>query len=154
MRFHFKAQKKNGEVYEDSREAPDRFALYNDLKKDGDTVLFVVQENKLPFSSVFNLSSFFFRKIGMHEKIIFANDLGNMTGAGLSVSRSLSIMAQQTKNKRVAKIIVKLGDEISRGVSISDSMKNFPGFFTPLFVYMTKAGEENGNLLGFAEARR
>lgn len=145
MKFHFKAQKKSGEIYEDVREAPDRFALYNDLKKDGDTVLFVVQENKMNLSK-FSMPGIFFSRIGMHEKIIFANNLGNMTAAGLSVSRSLSIMAQQTKNKKVVKIITGLGNDISRGVSISESMKNFPEFFTPLFVHMTKAGEESGNL--------
>ncbi|MBX9691512.1 MAG: type II secretion system F family protein, partial [Cyanobacteria bacterium] len=41
----------------------------------------------------------------------------------------------------------KLGEEISRGVTLSDAMKLYPNVFSMLFISMVRAGEESGNLI-------
>ncbi len=145
MKFKFKAQKTSGEVYEGELDVADKFALYHELKKEGAEVLVVV-ESKENMVGNFSFSSLFKRGIGIHDKIIFARNLGSMITAGLSVNRALSVMERQAKNVRLAKLLSDLNADISRGVSLSDSMKSHQDVFPSIFVYMVKAGEESGNL--------
>ena len=76
----------------------------------------------------------------MHDKIIFARNLGSMIEAGLPITRALSIMERQAKGE-LKKVLTKLGEEIGRGITLSDAMKLYPDVFSTLFISMVKAGE-------------
>jgi len=69
-----------------------------------------------------------------------------MIQSGLSLSRSLSILLKQTKNKRFCKILSQIDIDIKKGKSLSASLSGYPKIFPELFVAMTKAGEETGGL--------
>lgn len=144
MQYKFKVQKASGEIEEGVREAVDKLALSHELRKDGLTVISIEESGKSG-GKHFELPALFGR-INMHDKIIFARNLGSMIKAGLSVNRSLGVMERQTKNKKMKKMLTALSDSVSRGVTLSDSMKNFPDIFSPIFVFMVKAGEESGTL--------
>lgn len=146
-KFTFKAVKPSGETYEATRESADKFSLYKEVRNEGDTVVGVSElkggANPLRlFIKIFAI----FGIVKMHEKIIFAKNLGAMLSAGLSLSRSLSIIERQTKNKRLKKIAVSLNEDISRGKTLSEAMKEHPQVFSNLLVAMVGAGEESGSL--------
>ena len=82
----------------------------------------------------------------MQDKIIFAKNLGAMLKAGLSLSRSISIMEKQTGNYKFKKILADVGSDISKGSTLSGSLAKFPDVFSSLFSAMVKAGEESGSL--------
>jgi type IV pilus assembly protein PilC len=144
--FNYKAQKATGEIYEGSREAADKFALAHDLKKDGDTIIGAHEaEKKSGGQSLQGLLNIFSR-VSMHEKIVFMRNLGNMLEAGLAMSRALSVLERQGKNKKMRTTVAALNEEIKKGNSLSASMKVFPSIFPPLVVSMIKTGEESGNM--------
>jgi len=74
MKFHFKAQKSNGEVFEGEREASDKFVLYDDIKREGATMLFANEAARA--KDFFGWRRIFQRlvlgSIPFHQKIIFA----------------------------------------------------------------------------------
>jgi type IV pilus assembly protein PilC len=143
--FEYKAIRKNGEPYSGSIDVADRFAVYKKIKSDGDIVISVLEKTKA--SSYIKHFSNLFGKVKMHEEIIFARNLGSMIEAGLSVTRALSVMEKQTKNVKLKQVLLTLNDDISKGKTLSDSMKGIPGdIFSQLFISMVKAGEESGNL--------
>jgi len=144
--FKYKAIDKEGKTFEGMLEAPDRFAVYRKIKEEGNSVIYAneVREGGLHF---FHMGSFF-GSINPHEKIIFARNLASMIEAGLSVTRALSVMEKQTKNKKLKTTLSELNDDISKGKSLSDSMKSKSDVFSSIFVSMVKAGEESGNLAG------
>lgn len=148
MKFNFKAQKTNGEVFEDSREATDKFVLFDELKKEGATLLSAEGESSSKnswqwrkFFSRFTISS-----VPIHQKIIFAKNLSAMISAGLPLSRSLSVIERQMSNKAMKKILNELNEQIKTGKALSESMALFPTVFSSLFISMVKAGEESGGL--------
>jgi type IV pilus assembly protein PilC len=143
--FSYKAKKSTGEVFESEMESVDRFSLFHDLKAQNIEVI-SVKEIKPKISSKFSFS--FMGKIKAHDKIIFAQNLGSMISAGLSVSRALTVMERQSTSSKMKKILVSLNNEISQGKTLSDSMRKFPETFTQLFISMVKAGEESGTLAG------
>ncbi len=144
MQFKFKAQKVSGEIYEGVREAPDKYFLYHELKREGDT-LYDVREistkNKWWNNIGEQLSS-----IRTHELIAFARNIGSMIEAGLSLSRALDVLIRQSKKKKLKEVLAGIRANVDKGETLSQSMQRYPKVFSPLFVYMTKAGEESGNL--------
>ncbi len=147
-KFHFKAQKSSGEVYEGDKDAADKFALYRDLKKEGETVFSAkaLDATQSKFSRSFSHFSENFGSVNAHEQIMLARNLGSMMKGGLSLSRSLDVLSRQSKNKKLKMVLESLRGDISKGTSLSEAMKKFPKVFSPVFVYMAKAGEESGNL--------
>ncbi len=84
--------------------------------------------------------------VKLHEKIVFARNVSAMLRAGLPLSRTLSIMGKQTKNKKFQQVILAIIDRISKGGSLHDALGDFPDTFSNLFVSMVRAGEETGKL--------
>ncbi len=142
--FHYKTVNKEGKQTEGTMEAKDKFALYHLIKTDGNSVVFAEEaQNK----STFNVSNFlpFLDTVKTHDKIIFARNLSKMIDAGLPITRALSIMEREAKNL-FKKVLNELNTSLSRGTTLSDSMKAYPKVFSSLFTSMVRAGEESGNL--------
>ena len=144
-KFNFKAIKPSGETYEASRESADKFSLYREVKNEGDAVV-DVSEAKTGRNILISTVLAVFGRVTTHEKVVFAKNLGAMLGAGLSLSRALSIIERQTKNKGLKKIAASLNESVSRGKTLSEAMKDHPHVFSKLLVSMVGAGEESGSL--------
>ncbi len=145
--FSYKAQDKEGKMYESETDAADRFAVYKIVKESGGVVISVSEKKS---GSAKTLQSFesLISRISTQEKIIFARNLASMIEAGLSVTRSLSVMEKQTKNNKLKKVLNNLNNDVSKGKTLSDSMRSMGDVFSSLFISMVKAGEESGNLAG------
>jgi type IV pilus assembly protein PilC len=144
MHFKFKAVRKNGERYEGVREATDKFSLYADLKIDEETLITAqeIGQKKFFFKKFLEI----FNRIPMHQRIVFAKNLGTMVGAGLSIAKSLSVIENQVKNKKFKNIISSISTEIRKGKTLSEATKMYPDTFSNIFTSMVKAGEESGKL--------
>ncbi|MEK7088994.1 MAG: type II secretion system F family protein [Patescibacteria group bacterium] len=145
MLFTYKAKLKNGEIFEGTMDAMDRFSLSRELKSRGN-VPRSIKEKK---DNSFGLLSIFqrmFLRVNIEEQIIFTKNLSGMLRAGLSLFRALSVLKKQTKNVTFNKILTSLSNEINAGGTLSSGLMKFPNVFSKLFVSMTRAGEESGNL--------
>ena len=102
MLFTYKAKLKNGEIFEGTMEATDRFALSHELKLKGNTPISITEakSGSLDFS---NLWGRFFSKVKTEEQIIFTKNLSGMLRAGLSLYRALSVL----KNRRRMSHLIK-----------------------------------------------
>ncbi|HEX8273737.1 MAG TPA: type II secretion system F family protein [Longimicrobiaceae bacterium] len=80
------------------------------------------------------------------EVVIFTRQFATMINSGLPLVQSLSILAEQTENKRFRKIISEVLHDIESGQTLADSMKKHPQVFTELYVNMVAAGEAGGIL--------
>jgi len=146
MKFKFKAIKKTGEHYEGEREASDKYALYRDLKKEEDTVLsaFEEKDKKKLWPSLKLLGML--GRVSTAEKINTARNLGSMLEAGLPMTRGLSVLERQTRNKKLKSVLLKMQDNVNKGGTLSESFEEFPNVFPKIFVSMVKAGEESGSI--------
>ncbi len=128
-------------------EAPSRFAVYDQIQKEGGTVVDLIEGG-----GGFKFPAWFSITIGTgvkrREIIRTAKNLSAMLSAGLSISRALSVIERQSGNKRLRTIITGLSDSIKGGASFADALSAYPKIFSGLFIAMTRAGEESGSLSG------
>lgn len=146
--FTYKAKRSDGEIYKGEKDAKDRYELYKILKESGDEIIDVKEKSggKIGLSGGLNFSFSIFGRVKTQEKINFARNLGSMITAGLSMSRALTVIERQSKNKAFKDIILSLQEEITKGKTLSDSMLMYKNVFSPLFISMVSAGEKSGTL--------
>lgn len=144
-KFKYKAVR-DGKEHSGVEEASDKFALYKVFQTRGETIVSAKEIEKS--FNVFNKLSISFGGVKTPDKIMFAKNLSAMLIAGLSLSRSLSVLSRQIKSKKFKLILQSLQDGLNRGQSFSQSLKEFPQVFSTLFVSMVASGEESGNLSG------
>ncbi len=147
MKFKYKSQKPDGTVYEGVEEALDKFTLYKEIKKRNDIVLLVSEVVPEKSWNILNRVKFFGR-ITTHDKITLARNLGSMLEAGLALSRALNVLERQSKKKKLKELVGSLNQNIEKGRTFSETLGDFPGVFSSLFVSMVKTGEESGGLSG------
>ncbi len=69
-----------------------------------------------------------------------------MINAGLPILRALSILADQTGNAELARVLNECRMDIEQGSSLSAAIQKHPKVFNNLFVSMVKSGETGGSL--------
>ncbi|MDP2788642.1 MAG: type II secretion system F family protein [bacterium] len=147
MLFHYRVKTRTGEIVENLEEAKDRFALAHDLRTRGNIPL-SIEEKKEKTDIFFEIFKGIFGKVKINELIILTKNLSGMLKAGLSLYRALLVLEKQTKNKTLNKILTSISSDINSGETLSLAFSKFPDTFSKLFVSMTRAGEESGNLAG------
>lgn len=90
----------------------------------------------------------FKKKVKLKELAVMSRQMATMIGAGLSLLRSLNILAEQTENSSLAKILAQVRDDVETGVSTSDAFAKHTEVFPPLMISMIRAGEAGGFLEG------
>ncbi len=146
MKFKYKAIRNGNDIYESVRESADKFSLNSELKSEGETLISATPADSSSFAVGFRKFSNIFNTVPVHQRIIFAKNLGAMIKAGLSISKALSVLEKQIQNKKFKGIISSVNLDIKKGKSLSDALKSYPNVFSELFIAMAKAGEESGNL--------
>jgi type IV pilus assembly protein PilC len=78
--------------------------------------------------------------------MIFTRNLAVMVSSGLTISRAVSNLSEQTANKTFRKILLSVHDDLQGGLTLSEGLAKFPTVFNELFVNMISVGEVSGNL--------
>src|SRR6266704_3167760 len=66
--------------------------------------------------------------------------------AVFSLLRALSILGDQTQNKRLAGVVLEVRDEVEKGTALSAALARHPKVFNRLYLSMVRAGEVGGFL--------
>src|SRR5688572_10567 len=88
----------------------------------------------------------FGNKVKLKDLAVMSRQFATMINSGLSMLRSLTILAEQTDNKELARVLGEVGKDVETGGALSSSLAKHPNVFPPLFVNMCRAGEVGGFL--------
>jgi len=80
------------------------------------------------------------------QKIFLFENLRVMIKAGLSITEALSIVAAQSTNEKLRRIVKQVSAEVEKGQAFSETLAKFPQLFPPIYVKMIAAGEVSGKL--------
>jgi type IV pilus assembly protein PilC len=85
-------------------------------------------------------------RVKLKDLAVFCRQFATMVNSGLPILRALAILADQTTNKELAKVLVVVRTDVEQGASFSGALQKHPKAFNDLFVAMVKAGETGGVL--------
>jgi len=85
-------------------------------------------------------------RIKPKEVSTFTRQFATMVDSGLSISRSINVLAQQVENKHFAIILRQIHDDLDAGLGLSASLAKHPKVFDNLYVSMVAAGEVGGSI--------
>lgn len=144
-KFLYVAKNYDGEIRTGELVAKDEQGVAQQLKADGFLVTSVKEieddDGKVRVDFMDR-----FTKISLKDKMMFTRNLSVMISSGLTISKSIRNLADQTKNKRFSQILLSIHEDIKSGKNLSDGMAKYPGVFNELFINMVRIGETGGNL--------
>jgi type IV pilus assembly protein PilC len=85
-------------------------------------------------------------RVKLKDLAVFSRQFATMINSGLSLLRALTILGEQTANKRLGQIVTVVRAEVEKGTSLSAAMAKHPKAFNRLYVSMVRAGEIGGFL--------
>ena len=85
-------------------------------------------------------------RVKLKQIAVFCRQFATMVNSGLPILRALSILADQTDNKELEKVLVQSRTDVEQGSSLSAALGKHPKAFNNLFISMIKAGETGGVL--------
>ena len=88
----------------------------------------------------------FGKRVKLKDLAVMARQFATMINSGLSLLRALSILAEQTENPELARVLVEVRNDVQTGQSLSSAFGRHPEVFPALVINMTKAGEVGGFL--------
>ncbi len=141
--YSYLAKNLKGETKSGTLFAKNREQLAESLRQDGYILVSANSDSKEKKKSIF---SFSFGRVSLVDRTMFTRNLRVMVGAGLPLPRALSVLEEQTKNKKFKEAISNIRKEVVQGESFSEALKKYPRIFSDLFVNMIKVGEEAGTL--------
>lgn len=90
--------------------------------------------------------SFFGSSIKMKDVVIMSRQISTLFEAEISALKAFTLLATNTENKALAKVLRTISEDIQAGSSISTSLSKHPDVFSIFYVNMVKSGEESGKL--------
>jgi type IV pilus assembly protein PilC len=85
-------------------------------------------------------------KVKEKDVVVFSRQIATLFESGVSALRSFRLVATETENPELKRILNAIGDDIQSGLSISKAMGKYDNIFGTFYSNMVKAGEESGKL--------
>jgi len=140
--FNYSVRDKAGKIVKGTLEGDSREAVGSKLRQMGYIVLELDQQGGLAALNQIKIGT----GVKVKDVAIFSRQFSTMINAGLSLTKCLSILAQQTESAGLKDVIQQVAKDVEAGQSLSDSMGKHPKVFPPIFINMVRAGETGGVL--------
>lgn len=139
--FAYKVRDRSGKVISGAIEAESAQAVASKLRSMGYIVLEIAEKKEgLTFSFGFR------KKVKLKDLTVFSRQFATMINSGVSITRALAILAEQTQNPTLAEVIKQLRKDVEAGLSLSEALAKQSKIFPPIFINMVRAGEAGGVL--------
>ena len=87
-----------------------------------------------------------FGKPSSKDMAVFCRQFVSILRAGVPLASVLSMLGQQTENKRLAAAIREIQADVEKGETLAGAMRRQGKIFPPMMSNMVAAGEDSGNL--------
>ena len=154
LTYAYRGRDTEGKIVKGRVDAPTESAVVSRLRTMGVAPISIDQQSNTGMNRDINIG---FLKKGVKTKdiAVVTRQMATMVSSGLSLLRTLTIISEQTENKRLAAVFEDVKVDVEKGTSLSDAMTRHPDEFPPLMLNLIRAGETGGflekSLLSIAE---
>ncbi|MFC1720708.1 type II secretion system F family protein [Patescibacteria group bacterium] len=143
MQFKYKVITKEGEEKEGMIDAVNNEVAISSLQRRGFVIVSVDEVGK---GSLLDRNIGLFERVSNKDIVILSRQIATLFEAQVSALRAFRLLATETENKVLARILLDVADDIQGGVSIHQALIKHPKAFSEFYANMVKAGEESGRL--------
>ena len=140
--YSYTAISRRGKRVKESVEAASLETAKNSLRGAGYTILDIKEQNALNR----DIELPFLGNPTAKDTAIFCRQFVSILRAGVPISTVLSMLGQQTENKKLTAAIREMQADIEKGDTLAGAMRKHKKIFSNMLVNMVAAGEESGNL--------
>lgn len=142
--YVIKARDRGGRPTQQKVNANSAREARSNLQRKGLTILEIKESQGFSMNGEIDLG--FLSKITVKDKALFSRQFSALVNAGVALVRGLGVMAEQCRNPKLKKVLLKVNADVQQGMSLSDAMRTHPEAFDQLYVAMIQAGETGGVL--------
>ena len=140
-RFTYKAKDtKTGKIVSGDIQAENEYAAGRLLISQGLAPQKVKEEKRGGIFSKFT------DRVSSKQRIIFTRQFATLIGAGLPLSDSLRMVAEQTEDKPTKAMIEDVLAQVEGGKTLHEAFAKYPDVFNRLYLSLVEAGEASGTL--------
>ena len=88
----------------------------------------------------------YFERVSSQELAEMTNQMETLIRTSVSIDETLEILRDQTENNMLRLALVEVKDKVTKGLSLSEAMKDHPKIFDKLYVSLVEVGQETGQL--------
>src|SRR4051812_40094526 len=144
--YEYAVRDKGGKIVKGRVEATNQAAVANRLREMGLAAVSIAEVNTGGFNADINIPGLGGNKITLKDLAIMSRQLATMIDSGPSLLRALTLLAEQTEAKPLAKTVAQVRNDVEVGTAFSTALTKHADVFPPLMINMVKAGEVGGFL--------
>ena len=144
LTFDYSVRDRTGKIVSGTLEADSQASVVQKLKQMGYAPMSVT-EHKAGMNKELHIPGFG-NRVKLKDLAVMSRQFAVMINSGLSLLRSLTILAEQSESKKLAEVLAAVRNDVETGQALSTSLAKHPDVFPPLMVNMTRAGEVGGFL--------
>ena len=141
--FRYKGQTAGGAKVSGVLRAYDEFEAADKLRE---SVAIITKLEAVPEKKESVLSRPVAFRVKEKELALLCSQFAIILASGLSVERCVSMVAAQTKNKYLRRMLDKVSEEVGAGYSLAQSFENNAPYLPKTFTETLRAGEQSGTL--------
>jgi type II secretory pathway component PulF len=159
-RFSYVVKDANGKTITDAIEATDQDNLVRNLQEKGYFIVSVQQAASSPRTTVAvtgrtsptrvakpkKRSQYTHKNIRLEDLLTFCHQLATMLEAGVTLIRSLDVIATQIESREFARVLKKVTKDVEGGMALSASLSKHPRVFNQFWVSLIEVGEASGTM--------
>lgn len=143
MLFRYESITNTGEKKIGTIDASSKDSAISALQRRGLIISSILEEGTK--NGILHLS-FFDKSVRMKDIVIMSRQISTLFEAQVSALKAFNLLASNTENPALVKILNVISSDIESGITISEALSRHPDAFSIFYVNMVKAGEESGKL--------
>lgn len=143
MLFSYQAVDKEGKEREGTIDAVNEDVAIASLQR-RDLVISSIESAEA--KNLFEFKVDFFGGVSNKDIVIISRQIATLFEAQVSALRVFRLLAIESTNEALQKVLMEVADDLQAGSSISKALSKHPNAFSLFYVNMVKAGEETGKL--------
>ncbi|MBN1793861.1 MAG: type II secretion system F family protein [Candidatus Omnitrophica bacterium] len=146
-RYIYTTRDKTGQTQKGSLDAINKDEAITMLQAKGLTVTFIkVDEGKSWSLKFLFMRSRMHKRIKLDDLILFGRQLSTLLESGVTLLRSLDIIAKQVESQQLLKVLTDVRKAIQGGEPFSRALRSHPKVFSSFWVNLVETGEASGHL--------
>jgi len=139
--FEWKGKNRYGDIVEGTRIGPSVVAVRDTLQREQISIIEISRKRKalqIPFLQT--------KRVGLKDLAIYSRQLSVLIDAELPLIQSLTILAEQTRNKYFKQVINGIREDVEAGSTLNQAKRKYPKVFDDLYCNLVASGEQSGSL--------